>query len=142
MKKAIIIDGISILFMILFLYTGLSKLLEYSVFKAQLMESPILAPVSTIIAILLPVFEIVIMLLLLIPYVRLVGLYASLVLMIMFTIYVLMILVFDKKLPCSCGGIISAMSWPQHLLFNVVFVLMAVIGIGMEKKNKRMESFR
>jgi hypothetical protein len=49
-KKSIIVELISLLFVILFLYTGISKLLEFTVFEEQLAESPVLGPVASLVA--------------------------------------------------------------------------------------------
>ena len=132
--KTVLIDIISMLFMTLFLYTGISKLMDYTVFKEQLAESPILATVSPFIAITLPLAEILTAVVLLLPRWRLIGLYISLALMTMFTIYIILILSFSNTLPCSCGGILAQLSWPQHLVFNGIFIAMGITGIKLEKK--------
>lgn len=131
--KRTIVEIITTLFIILFLYTGISKLMDYSVFKEQLATSPILAPISYIVAILLPWVEFAIVLLLIIPRWRLRGLYSSFVLMILFTLYITGILTFSDQLPCSCGGIIELMSWKQHIIFNSLFIAMAFWGIRIQR---------
>jgi uncharacterized membrane protein YphA (DoxX/SURF4 family) len=60
---------------------------------------------------------------------RLIGLYASFFFMILFTGYIVAILRFSSYIPCSCGGILQKMSWTQHLIFNIGFLLLAVIAI-------------
>jgi len=134
MKKATILEGIVILYIILFLYTGISKLIDYSVFTEQIATSPLLAPVSKGIALSLPWIEFLLVILLIIPKWRLKGLYSSLGLMIAFTIYILGILLLNKELPCSCGGVISELSWTQHIVFNGAFIAMGIIGIIFERK--------
>jgi len=118
MKKITIIESITVIYTILFLYTGISKLMDFSVFKEQISESPIIKPFASLIAIGLPIFEILIVLMLIIPKWRLKGLFISLGLMITFTAYIIFILNFNKELPCSCGGILQQLSWPQHLILN------------------------
>ncbi|WP_207513138.1 MauE/DoxX family redox-associated membrane protein [Longitalea luteola] len=137
LSKSTIVETIAILFIILFLYTGISKLMEYSVFKEQIAESPILKPVSSFIAWALPITEFIVSLMLMIPRWRLKGLYASLFLMIAFTIYIGAVMTFFKELPCSCGGIISLLSWNGHLLFNSIFILLAFIGVRLERQLRR-----
>jgi uncharacterized membrane protein YphA (DoxX/SURF4 family) len=138
LSKATIVETIAVLFIILFLYTGISKLMEHSVFKEQIAESPILKPVSYLIAWALPLLEFIVALMLIIPRWRLKGLYASLYLMIAFTIYIGTIMTFNKELPCSCGGIISLLSWNGHLLFNTIFILLAFIGVRLERQIRRL----
>ncbi|MCS3800142.1 putative membrane protein YphA (DoxX/SURF4 family) [Chitinophagaceae bacterium OAS944] len=123
--------------MILFLYTGISKLMDYAVFKEQIAESPILKPIAPFIAWALPLAEFIVCATLIIPRWRLKGLYASLFLMIAFTIYIGAIMLFAKELPCSCGGIISLLSWRDHLIFNSVFILLAFAGVRLEKQLRR-----
>lgn len=137
MKRTTIIEAISVLYVILFLYTGISKIMDYSVFKEQLASSPILSPVAGAVAIGLPLTEFVVVVLLVVPRWRLKGLYASAALMLAFTLYILGILSFSEKLPCSCGGIIALMSWKQHLVFNSVFLGLAIWAIVLEKQLKR-----
>jgi uncharacterized membrane protein YphA (DoxX/SURF4 family) len=137
LSKATIVETIAVLFIMLFLYTGISKLMEYAVFKEQIAESPILKPIASFIAWSLPLTEFIVSLLLIIPRWRLKGLYASLALMIAFTIYIGAIMTFNKELPCSCGGIISLLSWEGHLVFNSVFILLGSIGVRLEKQIRR-----
>jgi uncharacterized membrane protein YphA (DoxX/SURF4 family) len=139
MNKKITVDIIAILFMILFIYTSVSKLIEYSVFKEQLSESTISAKLIPIIAIGLPSVELIASILLLIPKWRLVGFIVSLILMIAFTIYVAFILSSDEQHPCSCGGILAELSWPQHLILNISFIVLAIAGIILER-NKNIIS--
>lgn len=136
MLKKNMVDGITVLFVILFLYTGISKLLDYSVFKEQIATSPVLAPVASLIAVLLPITEILVVVLLAIPRWRLKGLYASSVLMMLFTVYITGILLFNKEIPCSCGGAIDSLSWNQHILFNVFFIVIGIGGLILEKQLK------
>jgi hypothetical protein len=134
MKRATFIEMIVVAYTILFLYTSISKLMDYTVFKEQVAASPILAPVSKLIAGGLPWTEILVTVLLIVPRWRLKGLYASLFLMTAFTIYIAATLAFSDHIPCSCGGIISEMSWTQHLIFNTVFIGLAITGIVLTKK--------
>ena len=134
LKKETIVEVIALLFVILFLYTGISKLMEYAVFKEQMADSPVLKPIAPFMAWALPITEFLVSLLLFIPRLRLKGLYASLVLMAAFTLYIIAIMIFNKELPCSCGGIIELLSWRGHLVFNSVFIVLAFTGILLEKK--------
>ncbi|OQP54371.1 hypothetical protein A4H97_22960 [Niastella yeongjuensis] len=137
LSKSTIVEIISMLFIILFLYTGLSKLIDYYEFKDQLIDNPILKPFASIVVWALPLTEFIVCVLLIIPRWRLKGLYASMALMIAFTIYVAGVLSFYKELPCSCGGIISLLSWKQHLVFNSAFILLAFAGVKLERQLRR-----
>jgi len=134
MKRATITEFIALFFVILFLYTGISKLMDYLVFKEQIALSPLLAPVANWIAILLPAVEILVAIVLFIPLTRLKGLYASGILMVLFTGYIIYILNFNPQLPCTCGGVLEALTWPQHLVFNVVCIALAITGIVLSRR--------
>src|SRR5882757_5894286 len=137
MKRSTIIEVISILFMILFLYTGISKLIEYSVFREQIAESPILAPLASFIAWSLPLIEFSVVVLLFVAKWRMKGLYASLILMILFTGYVIALVSFSDRLPCSCGGVLEQLSWRQHIVFNSVFTGLALWAILLHRKSNK-----
>ena len=55
--------------------------------------------------------------------------------MTIFTLYIGYMVAFVPKLPCSCGGIIQKMSWNQHLIFNVGFILLGVYAIWLDRYN-------
>ena len=129
MKRQSITEIIAAIFIILFIYASFSKLLDFEKFRVQLGQSPLLTSFSWWFAWIVPSIEIGIAILLAIPICRLIGLYASFSLMVMFTTYIIIILNFSHYVPCSCGGIISNFSWSQHLIFNIAFVLLALSGI-------------
>jgi uncharacterized membrane protein YphA (DoxX/SURF4 family) len=137
MKRTTIIETIVFLYAVLFIYTGISKLIEYGTLKEQLAESPMLALIAPVVAVTLPLIEFLAVLLLVIPRWRLKGLYLALGMMIVFTIYIIALLSFSDKLPCSCGGVIAALSWPQHVVFNSAFIILATIGIIQQKRKKK-----
>jgi uncharacterized membrane protein YphA (DoxX/SURF4 family) len=142
MKRSTLIEIIIFLYTILFLYTGINKLLEYEVFKENLSETPLVGRIASSIALGLPLLEILVTIMLIIPRWRIIGLYAALALMAIFTTYVIAILLFDKKLPCSCGGIIQQLSWQEHLLFNITFILIALWGIALQKREKKQQQLK
>ena len=137
MKRSTTIEIIVFLYAVLFLYTGISELMEYGTFREQLAESPVLAPVASLIAVILPFAEFLVALLLIVPRWRLKGFYAALGMMISFAIYIIALLSFSDNLPCSCGGVIALLSWPQHILFIGLFIVLAIAAIWLQKRQKR-----
>lgn len=129
MKKQSVVDIISIAFIILFVYAAASKLLDYEKFRVQLGQSPLLTAYAKWVAVIIPAAEILVSGMLATVRWRMAGLYASFSLMVMFTTYIVIILKFADYVPCSCGGIIAKFSWSQHLVFNLVFVLLSLTGI-------------
>lgn len=133
MKGKILLEIFCLLFVMLFVYTGLSKLLTFSFYLADLQQSPILGRHSMLIAYSIPILEIIIAIGLLVPRTRTVSLYAFLGMMVMFTGYIAYMLTFSDDRPCTCGGVIREMSWPQHLVFNGIFIVMAFFAIKWQK---------
>jgi len=137
MKRTTVIEAITILTLSLFLYAAISKIMDYAVFKEQLAESPLLSFAAKPIVIGVPIVEFALVILLAVPRWRLKGLYASLVLLAAFTIYIIVMMTTSDHLPCSCGGLLSQLSWKAHIFFNGGFILLNAIAIRLEKHMKR-----
>jgi len=135
-KKTIVPDIISALFILLFVYTALTKLMEHESFRAVLSQSPLIGINATILSWVLPILELFTATLLFIPTMRKWGFASSLILMFFFTCYITYMILFARDLPCSCGGVISAMTWPEHLIFNIFFTALAAIALRPTLKNK------
>ena len=127
--RTIIIEFACLLYIVLFVYAAVSKLIDFENFKVQLGQSPLLSAFATPVAIGVPVLEIVISIMLLLPKLKLYGLFSSFTLMVMFTAYIYIILNFSQFIPCSCGGVLEKMTWNQHLIFNIAFVFLAGLAI-------------
>lgn len=123
------------LLVILFLYTAVSKLLNYSETALQMEMSPFITRYSSMLAWGIPVSEIMIAILLIIEQTRLYGFYASLFLMVLFTAYVYAMMHYSYYLPCSCGGILAMLTWAQHFWVNIIFTIIALTGTILEKMN-------
>jgi len=128
MKKQIVIEIISFLFILLFVYAAMMKLLDVEKFTVQLGQSPLLMAFAPQFAWGVPILELLIAAMLIFSRTRLVGLYASFTLMVMFTVYIIIILNFAAHVPCSCGGILEDMNWTEHLTFNIGFVVLSIVG--------------
>lgn len=124
-----IVNSICYSYALLFIYAAASKLLDFNTFRVQLGQSPLLSAFADWVSISIPGIEICIAIILLIPKYRLLGLYASYLLMAMFTMYIYIILNYSAFVPCSCGGILQKMTWNQHLIFNIAFILLAIIAV-------------
>lgn len=131
-----LIECISALLILLFVYTAASKLLAHNSFVFTLSQSPLLQRYSIPLSWIIPLTEILISCFLFIPRLRKTGLLFSVILMTAFTIYISFMIAFTPTLPCSCGGVIKSLTWKEHLLLNISFVVMALFGWLMIKKNK------
>ena len=137
MKTSSIIWTISIVLILLFTYTAVSKLLDFETFRGQMLNQPLPKLLSSQLVWAVPLAELVTAGLLVIKPLRLIGLCCALLLMTGFTLYVALVLfhAFDR-VPCSCGGIMESLSWEGHLIVNALFWLMALTGIVLEVRNK------
>ncbi|MCL8008311.1 hypothetical protein M8845_12845 [Gelidibacter japonicus] len=138
---------VSLLFILLFVYAAVSKLIDHPKFYNDLRNSIVFGDqvVSKLVSWGIPILELVATILLAIPKFNKTGLYMALILMIGFTLYIGGTLLVNEfgiaELPCSCGGVISHLSWQQHLLFNTFFVLLGIMGIyHWTEKNKHIKS--
>ncbi|MBA6153093.1 MauE/DoxX family redox-associated membrane protein [Gelidibacter maritimus] len=127
---------VSLLFVLLFVYAAVSKLLDFKTFQIQLGQATLLRPVAGWLSWVVVVTELLIASLLCFVKTRLLGLYMSLFLMILFTVYIVIILNSAANTPCSCGGVLQALGWKDHLIFNSFFFLIALIGILIQRKQK------
>ncbi|KAB5488927.1 hypothetical protein FOT42_009965 [Flagellimonas hadalis] len=125
----IIVEVICLLYIILFAYAAVSKLLDFESFRIQLAQSPLLTAHADWVAWTVPLSELIVAGMLFVPRLRFWALNAAFSLMVMFTAYIVIILNFTDFIPCSCGGVLEDLGWTEHLVFNLVFVLSALIGI-------------
>ena len=130
MKQDTAIKIICTLLVFLFVYAAVSKLADVTTFAADMRNQPFPAFAKPILVWAVPMTELIIAALLIFDTTRLMGLYASLILMVAFTSYTGVVLLhFFKYVPCSCGGVIKNLSWQQHLVFNLFFVTISLLGI-------------
>lgn len=123
----------SSLLILLFGYTASSKIFNHAVFEATLDKTPFISQGAAVLSWLVPLSEIGIVLLLLFSKTRSKGLYASALLLGVFTLYLVVMLISGEKLPCSCGGVINGMGWWEHVAMNVGFIGLSVWGVrGVE----------
>ena len=137
MKRSIAIEVISLLFVFLFVYTSANKLLDVYKFRVQLGQSPLLTQIAWFATWFVPLIELVVSVLLVISRLRLMGLLGAFGLMTLFTVYIIYILQFSEYIPCACGGVLQSLGWTEHLIFNITFILLAVIGIVLQSNEHK-----
>jgi hypothetical protein len=134
-SKETISFTITLLCLFLFLYTGYSKIMEHARFMKGLSRVELIGSYALYISWIVPLTEILVAILMIIPKTQKVGLYAFLGLMILFTIYIISVLIWEVKLPCHCGGVIETLSWGQHVWFNLVFIGLACYALWLRSEN-------
>ncbi|HMR92707.1 MAG TPA: MauE/DoxX family redox-associated membrane protein [Chitinophagaceae bacterium] len=121
-----ITEIIAAMLVLLFLYTAINKIRSQDSFKDAMAQNAVLAAYTGTLSWLIPMTEIIIAGLLIIPRFRRYGLLGAFLLMTLFTSYVAYMLTMAGDLPCTCGGVIQQMSWKQHLWFNTAFTILAL----------------
>ena len=123
------------LLILLFLYASISKFLDFKTFIDQMNNQPLPNSWTPFLVWAIPLLEIVISIALLFEYTRLIGFYASLILMTTFTLYTgIVLLHFFPYIPCSCGGVIHKLTWTQHLILNLCYVSLSILGIILQHR--------
>lgn len=112
-------------FILLFCYAAVSKIMDFDTFQRQLIDVFQLSSLSLFIAYFVIIAELIIAALLCYQRTCTIGLFLSFTMMLSFSLYILCIMLFREKLPCSCGGILQNMSWSSHLIFNLVCSVLA-----------------
>ncbi len=116
-------------FILLWVYAATAKLLEFEQSFVQLSQSPVFTSYASVLVWLVPGIEILLAVLLTLPKTRGLALIGSYLLMCMFTAYIVIILNYADYIPCSCGGILEELNWSQHLIFNVVCIILALMAL-------------
>lgn len=137
-----IMNLITLLLITLWIPVALDKLWDLQGFHRTLLRQPFPEWWADVLYWLLPILELACALLLVggvtrkvqtdklkTAQIQNVGFALSSVLMLGFTLFILFGALgwYDKR-PCGCGSVISGLSWEQHLRFNVVFLLISMLG--------------
>lgn len=140
MRYKTLIEILSSLFILLFVYTAVSKWIDHRSFQNTIQQSPLIGSFAGVVAWALPLLELGISGLLFFESKRKAGFYAAGSLLIILTGYIGYMLLFSPHLPCSCGGVIKYLSWSEHLVFNVLWILLSLLGIVLSESDNRKGS--
>lgn len=141
-RRQVLLESISALLILLFLYASLSKFLDFGTFIHDMSVQPLPESWTPFLVRFIPCTEIAVSILLIFERTRLLGFYTSLALMGAFTIYSILILShFFPYVPCSCGGVIKHLTWPQHLVLNLFFFGLAISGILIQRRKSLKQPF-
>ncbi|HSU26792.1 MAG TPA: MauE/DoxX family redox-associated membrane protein [Chitinophagaceae bacterium] len=141
-RNKLLIDIIAAIFILLFTYTAISKLRDHTKFYYTIRRSPLIGDKAAFVSWALPFNELFVAALLFFLSTRALGLKISFALMVLFTLYIGYMLAFTSHLPCSCGGVISHLSWKNHLYLNIGLTLLAGWGIWLMNKTKKQMPFQ
>lgn len=128
-----VVLGICLLCSFLFLYTAYAKIIGHDRFLKGLIRIRVLTGLAVYISWAVPLTEVLIASLLILPKTFLWGLYAFTGLMVVFTGYITGMVLWADQLPCHCGGAIEQLSWTQHIGFNLAFIAVAIGALRLSK---------
>lgn len=117
----------------LFTYVAYSKLTDHQRFFDGLSKVHFISNYAVFLSWAIPISELIIAILLIVPKTQQLGLVGFIILMVLFTVYITDSLLGGKNLPCSCGGVIEKMSWKQHVWFNLAFIVIAGSALWLSK---------
>lgn len=138
--KQLLILGIKLLCIFLLVYTAKEKLDDHERFLRGLQKIQFLKDYALTISWLVPFSEIAVAAVIIFPWTQKLGLYLFTIMMSIFTLYIASMLLWAENKPCHCGGAIETLTWGQHLVFNTVFILIAIFGIYLHKNSYRKHS--
>ncbi|AZI24150.1 hypothetical protein EA772_01860 [Pedobacter sp. G11] len=127
---------INIILASLFAYTAYEKIMDHKRFMNGIAKVEIIGGLAFLISWTVPIVELVIAAMLLVPQTLRIGLWCFLGMMTIFSVYILIALIWASKLPCHCGGVIETLSWPEHLWFNIAFILLSLVAIRLDRIKK------
>ncbi|MHC8949753.1 MauE/DoxX family redox-associated membrane protein [Sphingobacterium hungaricum] len=127
MPRKLIVITLLALLLLLWIPACLDKILHFAVFKNGMLAQPISTTFAKLLSYAVPIAEIIIILLLLIPRLQLYGCLLSSALLFAFSAYILLMYVADaRSLPCICGSLIPQLGWFWHLWFNLLFLALSI----------------
>ncbi len=129
-RRNFVITAITILLLMLWIPVVFDKVTKFANFKAEIIQQPLPDWFLGVLVYLLLFLEIATVLSLIPLRTRKMGYWLSFGLLLSFTAYVgLALLGVWGQVPCSCGSVISGMSWRQHFLFNGSFLILNAYGL-------------
>lgn len=135
-------SGLAILlYAVLFLYSAASKLGDLRGYSSRITDSPLPEIIVPLLTWLLPLVEILVVGLLLLKRFRVWGMLTGISLLVVFTGYLVYLLQYPQ-VTCACGGLLEKMGTGWHLVLNIAFIFLGVLGVreAFEVQNKIKKS--
>jgi putative oxidoreductase len=131
------------LLVLLWIYASISKLLDYPHFIQEMHSQLLPQSLRTLLVAVLPVAEIILAILLSIRSTQLFGLVGSLMVLLLFSLYIGVLLFHPlKRVPCPCGGLIEHIGLATQLIFNLFFIALIVINIFFIKRKELRQQLK
>jgi putative oxidoreductase len=142
LNKNILLKYLRDAIVLMWCYAAGSKLIQYEESRGEMLNQVFPLAISEVLVWAVPVTELIIAVMLLKPAKLRPALWASLILLSLFTLYISVVMtgVFGR-IPCSCGGILEKMSWGQHLIFNLFFIALTLVAIFFQPQTSHAKKF-
>lgn len=129
--------------MVMWFYVGIDKYFHWEPHYRAFLNQPLPKVWATNLAYLVPFLELILGLLLFFPKSRWFGFLGSSILLSSFTTYVGLVWIGAfPEVPCSCAGLFRRLLWGEHLLLNLAFLLISLVGLYQGYPTKEIEQIK
>ncbi len=135
MKRKNIFRLVAFLFALLFAYSAGAKIFDLPGYRSRIGDLPLPLWIAQPLTWLVPLVEILVVVLLVVPRLRVVGLLSAVCLLVVFSLYLLYLTQYPV-LSCACGGVLEQIGAGWHLALNTGFILLGVAGLRNKIKNQ------
>jgi hypothetical protein len=135
MKRKNIFGVAVFLSAVLFAYSAGAKIFDLPGYRSRIGDLPLPLWIAQPLTWLLPLVEILVVVLLVIPRTRSFGLISAVSLLAVFSVYLLYLTQYPV-LSCACGGWLEQIGAGWHLSLNAGFILLGVAGLRNKLKNQ------
>lgn len=125
MLKLMFYAGVYLL-ILLFSYTGISKIIEYNEFLIKIMKSPLLLDFARPVSVLTPLAELTTVFLLLMRRFLKSGLLLACFLLTMYTSYLFIGVSYHAGFSCACSGVFGSLGYREHLVVNIILCCVSI----------------
>jgi len=129
MSTKALVKLIAVALAVLFAIAAVDKLEDYAKFHLQLQRFPVHQSVLYAEAWVIPVTELIVAVFLLVPVTRLKGLFASLFLLSLYTLYLVFMLETRFYCNCNCGEPFQSLSLKMHIALTLASVFVTGVGV-------------
>ena len=128
------------LLILVWTYTGLEKIIRFEASRKAFHNQTFPVELAELLSYSIPALELLLAVLLLFSVTRWWGYLGSILLLTVFITYVGLIWVGAfPRVPCNCAGIIESLGWSEHLVLNLIFLILACQGLYF-RSNKKAEA--
>ncbi|REC61808.1 hypothetical protein DRF65_13805 [Chryseobacterium pennae] len=129
--KNIISEIVVFILILTWVYTFASKVFDFETFGRQIRGAYLLSSGGNLLPYILQLVHAGIILMLLNKSWRRLGLITSMVVLVLYTGYLIYVLKFAPSIPCSCIALFNWMNWNDQLYFNLIILAINIIGLVM-----------